>query len=498
MLYTASSVPTVTQASMVVDVLVIGSGFAGLCMAIKLQQAGLDDFCIIEKSSDIGGTWFDNRYPGCACDIPSHLYSLSFEPRSTWSRMYPTQPEILAYLQDVVEKHRLRRRIRLRTAFQSATWDEDTARWHVTTSSGTITCRVLVSGMGALHYPSIPTLPGLADFQGEVFHSARWNLSYDLVGKRIAVIGTGASAIQFIPEIAPRAAQLTVYQRTPPWILPKVDPEITPRQRSLMRFLPGYRFVLRQKLFVIHEMRAAGFAVNPALMAKTGAIARRFLTRQVNDPALRANLTPEYTIGCKRVLISNTFYPTLQRQNVELVTDGITEIRPHAVVTQDGTERPADVIIFGTGFRTTDAMTQVTITGREGQSLNQAWAGGMRAYLGTAVPGFPNFFMLLGPNTGLGHNSVVIMIEAQVRYVMSALRLMRRCHARAMAVRPEVDAAFNEALTAKMNRTVWQSGGCQSWYQDSAGRNTTLWPGFTVEYSWHTRAVRAAEYQLTE
>ena len=485
------------QASLAFDVLIIGSGFAGLCMAIKLQQSGLDDFCIIEKSTDIGGTWFDNRYPGCACDIPSHLYSLSFEPRSTWSRMYPTQPEILAYLQDVVEKHGLRRRIRLNTAFQSAVWDEDAARWHVTTGGGLITCRVLVSGMGALHYPSMPTLPGLEIFAGEVFHSARWNADYSLAGRRIAVIGTGASAIQFIPEIAPDAAQLTVYQRTPPWILPKIDPEITPRQRTLMRFLPGYRLALRQKLFVIHEMRAAGFAVNPALMAKTQAIAQGFLNRKVKDPALRAKLTPDYTIGCKRVLISNAYYPTLQRPNVALVTDRIAEIRAHGVVTQDGTERPADIIIFGTGFRTTDAMTQVTITGRDGQTLNQAWAGGMHAYLGTAVPGFPNFFMVLGPNTGLGHNSVVIMIEAQVRYIMSALRLMRRRGARAMTVRPAVNAAFNAALSAKMDRTVWQSGGCQSWYQDASGRNTTLWPGFTVEYSWRTRAVRAADFELT-
>lgn len=490
--------PQTATAVATTDVLIIGAGFAGLCMAIKLQKAGLDDYLIIEKSSDIGGTWFDNRYPGCACDIPSHLYSLSFEPRSDWSRMYPTQPEILAYLQDVVEKHGLRRRIRLGTGFGSAEWDEAAACWHVITQAGdAITCRVLVSGMGALHYPSIPTLRGLESFAGEVFHSARWNAAYNLTGKQVAVIGTGASAIQFIPEIAPQVAQLTVYQRTPPWILPKIDPEITPRQRTLMRWLPGYRAVLRQKLFVIHEMRAAGFAVNPALMAKTEAIARRFLKRQVKDPALQARVTPDYTIGCKRVLISNAYYPTLQRPNVELVTDGIAEIRPHAVVTMDGAERPADAIIFGTGFRTTDAMTQVTITGRGGVTLNQSWAHGMRAYMGLTVPGFPNFFMLLGPNTGLGHNSVVIMIEAQVRYVMSALKLMRRQNARAMTVKPEVDEAFHQTLTAKMNRTVWQSGGCQSWYQDATGQNTTLWPGFTVEYSWRTRAVRAAEYELT-
>jgi len=265
-----------------------------------------------------------------------------------------------------------------------------------------------------------------------------------------------------------------------------------------MRWLPFYRAALRQKLFVIHEMRAAGFAVNPALMAKTEAIARRFLKRQVKDPVLQARLTPDYTIGCKRVLISNTYYPTLQRPNVELVTDGVAEIRAHSVVGTDGQERAADAIIFGTGFRTTDAMTQVTITGRGGVTLNQAWAQGMRAYMGITVPGFPNFFMLLGPNTGLGHNSVVIMIEAQVRYIMSALSLMRRRRARAMDVKPAVDEAFHQILTTKMDRTVWQSGGCQSWYQDASGRNTTLWPGFTVEYSWRTRGVRAAEYELMD
>jgi len=484
-----------------VDVLVVGSGFAGLCMAIRLQQAGIGNFLILEKGSEIGGTWRDNRYPGCACDIPSHLYSLSFEPSTDWTRLYASQPEILAYLKRVADKHGLRRRIQLNITLRDAAWDESALLWRVTTAAGErLACRVLVSGMGALHHPAIPSIPGLDRFEGRSFHSAAWDEGYDLRGKRVAVIGTGASAIQFVPEIAGQVERLHVFQRTPPWMLPKLDRPIAERERRLMQRLPPWRRLVRRRLFVEHEMRAFGFAVDPRLMAKVEGFARGHLARQVADAGLRARLTPDYTIGCKRVLISNDYYPALQRPSVELVTDPIREVREGAVVTADGAARPVDAIIFGTGFRATDALSRVAVTGRGGAVLAEAWRrGGMRAYYGVSVAGFPNFFMLLGPNTGLGHNSVVIMIEAQVRYVLSCLRLMRRRGARAMEVRPEVETLFNTRLDRRMDRTVWQAGGCRSWYQDAenGGRNTTLWPGFTVEYAWRTRRVNPTDYVLT-
>jgi cation diffusion facilitator CzcD-associated flavoprotein CzcO len=477
------------------DILIVGAGFAGLAMAIRLKQAGFADVTIIEKGHDVGGTWRDNTYPGAACDIPSHLYSLSFEPKADWSRMYPGQAELRAYLDHVADKHGLRTKIRFDTAMSGATWDAAAGIWHVALSDGAaIRARVLVSAIGALHEPAMPDLPGIETFKGKIFHSARWDHGYDLAGRRVAVIGTGASAIQFVPRIAPKVARLSLFQRTAPWINPKKDYPIGPRRRMLLRYLPLYRRFVRARLFCLHEIRVLGFLGQFAMLRMGEKFARDYLERKVADPALRAKLTPDYMMGCKRVLISSDYYPALQRDNVDLVTAGIAEVRADRIVTRDGAEHVVDTIIHGTGFKVADNARFGRIVGVGGRALDQAWAGGIETYWGLCVSGFPNYFMMLGPNTGLGHNSVVLMIEAQARFIATALTQMRRRGFRAIDVKPEAMRAFNQTLSARMAKTVWQKGGCKSWYQDAAGRNIAIWPGSVVHYIQSTRAARLADF----
>ena len=478
----------------VLDALIIGSGFAGLCMAIQLRRAGMNSFLILERGADVGGTWRDNTYPGCACDIPSHLYSFSFERQTEWTRMYPTQPEIWDYLKRCVDKYSLGPAIRFRCELRKAVFDEETNLWRVETSQGEpFTARSLVLGMGPLSRPAIPKIPGLDRFEGRAFHSAEWDHSYDLRGKRVAVIGTGASAIQFVPQIAPEVAALHLFQRTPPWIVPKMDRPIHGWERFLFRWAPGYMCLFRNLIYWRQELLALGFTVNPKYMQRVEKFARKHIARSISDPVLRERVTPDYLIGCKRILISNDYYPALERANVELVTEGIAEVRAHSIVTADGKERPVDALIFGTGFRATDLLTPVRIVGRSGLDLNDAWRDGFEAYFGITITRFPNLFMLVGPNTGLGHNSIIFMIEAQVHYVMKCLELLRERGASAMDLRPEVQAQFNHDLQEQMKRTVWASG-CKSWYLDERGKNTTLWPGFSFKYWLKTRKVMAGDY----
>lgn len=476
--------------------LIIGSGFSGLCMAIHLRRAGVDSFAILEKGSDVGGTWRDNTYPGCACDIPSHLYSFSFERSPEWSRMYPTQLEIWDYIRRCVDKYDLRRFIRFESEVGEAVFDENENLWRVSTSRGdTLTARVIVSGIGGLSRPAYPRIPGLGRFQGRAFHSAEWDHSYDLRGRRVGVIGTGASAVQFVPQIAPNVAQLHLFQRTPPWILPKLDRPIHDWERALFRRLPGSMRLFRYLLYWRQEMLTLGFTVNPRYMKAVEKLARHYISTSISDNDLRRKVTPDYTPGCKRLLISNDYYPALARPNVELVTDPIVEVREHSIVTANGEERPVDALIYGTGFRATDLLTPLRLIGRNGIDLNDAWRGGLEAYYGITVNGYPNLFLLVGPNTGLGHNSIIFMIEAQVNYIMKCLEVMRERGAVAMEVRAEVQARFNHELQEKMKRTVWASG-CKSWYQDARGRNTTLWPGSTWQYWLRTRNVAPEEYDL--
>ena len=481
-----------------VDVLIVGAGFAGLCMGIKLLEAGMKSFLIIEKSEDIGGTWWDNRYPGCACDIPSHLYSFSFAPSTEWTRMYPGQQEIHDYLKRCVERFGLAPYLRLKTRFREAIWDESEGFWKAAAGDGMcIRARVLVSGMGALHVPRYPDLKGIDRFKGPAFHSSTWDGRVDLDGKNVAVIGTGASAIQFVPQIAPRVGKLFLFQRTPPWIVPRLDFAFSEKWKRRFRSIPITRWVLRQYIFWRQEFRVLGFLGNESIRKKAEAIALRHLARRIKDPKVRAALTPNYQLGCKRVLVSDDYYPTLNRSNVELVTESIAELREHSIVTHDGTERPMDVLIYGTGFRATEPLIGCRVVGKGGVEIHDAWGARMTAYLGVTVNGFPNFFMLLGPNTGLGHNSVVLMIEAQVRYTMNCLMMMKRKRQRVLEVRPEIQQSFVEEIYRRMSRTVWQSGGCHSWYQDqNTGEITTIWPGSVVSYLRRTRSVSASDFEL--
>jgi cation diffusion facilitator CzcD-associated flavoprotein CzcO len=466
-----------------VRVLVIGAGFAGLGTAIKLQEQGRRDFLVVEKGSDVGGTWRDNTYPGAACDVPSQLYSFSFAPNPTWSRSFSPQPEIQAYLQRVAREADVLDRFVFDTLVEDAAWDEEDQVWQVTTSHGTVSADVLITGSGGLSEPKLPDIKGIEGFSGEVFHSARWNHDYDLTGKRVAVIGTGASSIQIVPAIAERVAHLDVYQRTAPWVMPRHDRDYTRVEKLAFRYLPGVQKAYRTGIYWGRECFVPGFTWQPKLAAPARLAALKNIEKGIADPGLRARVTPDFQIGCKRILISNTYYPTLERDDVELVTEGITEITPTGIVTADGTHREIDALVVATGFFTTDQPIAHHIKGRDGRTLAAAWAEtGMAAYKGTTISGFPNLFQIVGPNTGLGHSSMVFVIESQIAYILSALSTMDEQGIATVEARPERLEAWNSELQHRMRRTVWNTGGCSSWYLDERGNNTILWPRTTFTF----------------
>ncbi|RKS76843.1 cation diffusion facilitator CzcD-associated flavoprotein CzcO [Actinomadura pelletieri DSM 43383] len=478
-------------------IVIIGSGFAGLGMAIRLKQAGFHDFVILEKSHALGGTWYDNTYPGCACDVPSHLYSFSFELNPGWTRVFASQPEIRAYMERTADKYRVRGHIRFGAAVDAMEWDDAARHWKVMLADGTtLTPKAVVSGIGALHVPSVPELPGAERFRGKAFHSAEWDHSYDLTGKRVAVIGTGASAVQFVPRVVKQAGDVVVFQRTPPWVQPRPDGPISERLRRTFRLVPGTARAFRAGVYWALEARGIGFTVDPRLFGSQERLARRHLEKQVADPELRAKLTPDYGIGCKRILLSSDYYPALTRPHVELETSGIAEVRENSIVTVDGREHEVDCVIYGTGFKVTKTLTDLRVTGRGGVKLQEIWANGIEAHRGTTIPGLPNFFMLLGPNTGLGHTSVVFMIEVQIRHVMSCLRLLRDRGADTIEPRPEVSRRYNDRLQRRLRRAVWNAGGCDSWYLDDQGVNRTVWPGPSFEFWATVRRARPKEYVL--
>src|SRR5215212_979007 len=429
-----------------VDVAIVGAGFSGLAMSIKLSELGIDDHVVLERGENPGGTWWFNTYPGCGCDVPSHLYSFSFAPNPEWTRTYSRQGEIEAYLQRVAEDFDVLAKIRLNTTVTGAAWEEGDARWVVETSAGTVRARVLISAAGALSDPKTPEIDGLGEFEGHTFHSAQWDHDHDLRGRRVAVIGTGASAIQFVPAIAPDVAQMHVFQRTAPWIMPHTDRPISPRERALYRRFPLLQRLVRGGIYSARELLVLGLVKEPRLMKLVERLARAHMDRQISDPELRRKVEPGYTIGCKRILPSSKWYPALGRDDVELVTDGVAEVREHSIVTGAGEEIEVDAIIFGTGFAVTDMPVAKYLRGRGGRTLDEHWEGSPRAHLGTTVPGFPNLFMLLGPNTGLGHSSMVYMIESQVAYVIDALKAMRRRGAATAEVKAEAVRDFVEDL----------------------------------------------------
>ncbi|WP_414439515.1 flavin-containing monooxygenase [Burkholderia sp. 22PA0106] len=480
-----------------VDIAIIGTGFAGLGMAIRLRQKGRGDFAVFEKAATVGGTWRDNHYPGCACDVPSHVYSFSFAPNPRWTRAFAPQPEIRAYLERCVEQFGVAPYLRLGHELASAEYDDVAHRWRLSFANGKqVSARVLVSGMGGLSRAALPQIDGLDSFQGHAFHSQHWDHHYDLRGKRVAVIGTGASAIQFVPQIAPRVAQLALFQRTPPWIMPKPDRQLTRVEQWMFRALPFTQKLARTSRYWMLESRVLGFAIHPGIMKLVQKVAERHIRKQIADPALRATVTPDYTLGCKRVLISNDYYPALTRANVDVITDPIARIEPNAVVTASGQRHEVDCLIYGTGFQVADPYPRGVIRGRNGVDIVDTWRDGAHAYLGTALPGYPNFFMIVGPNTGLGHNSMVFMIESQIEYILGALDAMDRDRADAIEVRPLVEADYNARLQQRLKRAIWSTGGCKSWYLDPrTGKNTTLWPGFTWRFRQATAQFSIADYQ---
>ncbi|MFI9506732.1 flavin-containing monooxygenase [Nocardia sp. NPDC052566] len=477
-------------------VLIVGSGFSGLGMGIALDRAGISDYLIVEKAGEIGGTWRDNTYPGCACDVPTHLYSYSYETRTGWRRLFSGQQEIQDYLLEVTDKYGLREHIRFHERIERGHWDDEARRWHMFGADGQeYVAQFLVSAVGALHVPNIPELPGT--FDGPAFHSARWDHSVELRGKRVAVIGTGASAIQFVPEIVDRVAELTVFQRTAPWVMPRADVEFSEQFRHRLRRIPGLRFALRNAIYWGAELGAYAMNWRPDLLKGMEWVGRRHIAHQIADPELRALVTPDYRAGCKRLLGSDTYYPALADPKTELVTARIDHLTADGIVTGDGVTRPVDVIIYGTGFHVIDSYVNVAITGRDGIDLSERWRReGVQAHLGITVADMPNAFFLLGPNTGLGHNSVVFMIESQIHYVLQAIRLAQSQGAAALAPRRAAQDRFNARLQHGLSRSVWSTGGCKSWYLDEHGNNRTLWSGFTWQYWLRTRRLDPAEYEF--
>ncbi|MEJ5256139.1 MAG: NAD(P)/FAD-dependent oxidoreductase [Acidimicrobiales bacterium] len=477
-------------------VAILGAGAGGLCMAIALRRAGIDSFVIFEKSDGVGGTWRDNTYPGACCDAKSHLYSYSFELWPEWSQHFAAQPEILDYFEHCADAYGLRPHLRCNTEVTALTWEEESREWIVETRSGERSrFDVVVSGLGQLNRPFVPDIEGLERFEGTTFHSARWNHDHDLTGRRVAVIGNAASGVQFIPQIAPKVAQLYVYQRSANWILPRINPPYSERTKQLFRDVPGAMRLYRAFLYVSYESRFSMMRRDSRLGRMIEVLAKRYLESVVDDPELREALTPDFPAGCKRLLISSDYYPALTRENVELVTSPIDHITSEGIVTEDGKLRPVDTIIFGTGFDSTHFLAPLVVKGRDGRTLEDVWREGAEAYLGIAVSGFPNLFMLYGPNTNLGHNSIIFMIECQVHYIMRLLDRMMRVGRSCVDVVPEVMAEYNRELQQAMHETVWESG-CRSWYKNEYGKVTNNWPHTTLRYWLETRRPKPAAFEL--
>lgn len=474
---------------------IIGAGFAGIGAAIQLLKAGIESFTIFERAGEIGGTWRDNTYPGAACDVPSHAYSLSFEQNPNWSQRYASSWEIQRYLLDVVDKWKLRDKMRLDTEIVEARFDEVTGTWTLTTGQGdTFRARVVLAGVGGLVDPQYPDIPGLEDFQGEMLHTARWNHDVDLTGKRVSVIGTGASAVQVVPSIAPIVALLTVFQRTPAWVVAKFDRFYPAWLRRLLSRFPFLLRLSRLWKYWLSELRGPIVFVNSKILSRIGvALSMWNLRRQVKDPELRKKLTPNFQFGCKRVLVSDDYWATFERPNVELVTDPIERVEPAGVRTRDGTLHEADVVVLATGFKLGLASAPFRIIGRGGRTLDEVWKQGAMAYKGMTVTGFPNWFIMMGPNTGPGHTSVLVYTEAQISHALQAIQKLKNEGLRYLDVRQDAMDRYNEGIQKRMKRMVWS--GCKSWYLSPDGVNRSLYPGFATEYVLRARNLRAEDYE---
>jgi cation diffusion facilitator CzcD-associated flavoprotein CzcO len=476
---------------------IIGAGFAGIGTAIRLRQAGIESFTIFERADEIGGTWRDNTYPGAACDVPSHVYSFSFEPNPCWSRAFAESGEIQDYLLRVVDKWQLRSRMRLGTEIVDARFEEGSGTWTLTTQNDeTVTARVVISGVGGLVDPSLPDIKGLSSFGGEIFHTARWRHDYDLRGRNVAVIGTGASAVQVVPSIASEVERLTVFQRTAAWVMPKRDKRYSEQAKQRFARFPALLLSSRLAKYWLSEVFGPMvFLDAPRLsaIAEKGSLAH--LRASVADPELRTKLTPDFQFGCKRILISDDYWSTFERENVDLVTDPIEEVRHDGIQAADGRVHAADVIVLATGFALGLATAPFPVTGRGGRTLADAWSGGAVAYKGMTVPGFPNWFILMGPNTGPGHTSVLVYTEAQIAYALQAIEKLRAGGLKYLDVRQEVVDRYNAGIQGRMKHMAWSSG-CNSWYLSDDGSNHALYPGFAAEYVLRTRKFKPSEYEI--
>jgi cation diffusion facilitator CzcD-associated flavoprotein CzcO len=480
-----------------VRVAIIGSGFGGLGAAIRLREAGIEDFVVLERAHELGGTWRDNTYPGCACDVPSHLYSFSFALNPNWSRFFAPQREILDYLRRTARERGITDQIVFGAEVRSGRWDDDQQRWLLDTSAGAFRARAVIAAAGPLSEPSIPDIPGLASFGGKVFHSAQWDHEHNLSGERVAVIGTGASAVQFIPYLQREAAQLDVYQRTPGWIMPRGDHAIPAVERGLLRRVPYLQRGLRGLIYYVLELLVIGLTIDQRMLSLLEAVARTNLRRSVRDRDLRAKLTPRYRIGCKRIIFSDDYLPALTKPNVELITNGIESIDEHGIRGVDGRHRPVDTIILGTGFKVYDSPIWQRMTGRGDTTIADAFAnGGPQAYVGTVVSGFPNLFLVIGPNTGLGNNSMINIIEGQLVFVLDALRALDGPDVAALDVRREVQDGYNVRLQQRMQGTVWTAGGCNSWYLGPDGSNRILWPSFSDAFKRRLRRFELGDFDV--
>lgn len=478
-------------------VIIAGTGFSGIGMGVKLKEAGYEDFLIIERADEVGGTWRDNHYPGCACDVPSHLYSFSFEQNPDWSRRFSVWSEIGQYLRDTTRKYGLYPHIKFNTSLKAAYFDEASGLWTVETSKGTFTANHVISAVGPLSNPAIPKIKGMRNFKGKTFHSATWDHNYDLKGKKVAVIGTGASAIQFVPEIAKEVAELNLFQRTAPWVVPKPDRAFLDIEKKAFRHVPLWQKATRASIYWSQELFLNMFLSTDSRLGPVAeSLSKAYARLTIKDPVKRAKVIPDYSIGCKRLLLSSNYFPALGRDNVNIVTDGIEKVTADSVITKDGSEHKVDAIIFGTGFQVSEPMMGIEVKGLNGKDLRETWGEtGFESYLGTTIAGFPNLYTLAGTNTGIGHTSLVFMIESQVNYIMQALRKMDHQQIKYLDVRQSVQDSFNVGLQQKMEGTVWTSG-CNSWYLADTGKNFTIWPDFTYKFWNQTRRIDLSHYNI--
>lgn len=476
-------------------VAIIGAGISGIGMAVRLKQAGIDDLVLLERNHAVGGTWFEHTYPGCACDVPTHLYSYSFARNPSWSRLFPRQDEILAYVRGVADDHDVIRHVRFGTELHEARWDADASCWRLRTTTGELSSDLLVSAVGGTAEPHTPAFPGDDTFAGHRFHSARWDHRHDLTGERVAVLGTGPATVQFLPRIAPRAAHVTVFQRTPPWVLPHPDRPVPLPEKLLYRLLPPAQDLHRNLLFALYEGLGYGFHTDQRILRPLEELGNAHRRLQVRDPVLRAQLKPGYRLGCKRPMMSNTYYPALGREDVTLSTAGIERIVPEGIVTADGVTHRVDTIIAGTGYRYARSEGADRIVGRDGRTLGEAFRPSPHAYKGATVAGFPNLFLLLGPNS-IGINSAIFSLEAQMTYALAAIGAMDEAGAATVEVRPDALEEYAAELDRRNAGTVWTQGGCSSYYLDETGRQYALYPGFATAYRRRTSTFDADRYVL--